>query len=810
MTLDPRFVLCPPLQEYFVDKDTGEALSGGIVTFYKDDSRSILKPVYQLSGSPPYGPNSYVELNNPIILTSVGTFADDNGNDIVPYLFPYDGTPEDSEGNIELYYITVYSSLGVLQFTREAWPNTTDVTPIESNNLLNYVPNGQFLLHSNPDGVTPQQLNIVGRNASIKYIAQGGWSFEVPFGSASTNAITFERNISPQSNPDESADPRYSCKIVCSVIDVGDGFKDLCLKFPNVNKFAGVDNTYTLSFQGLSTTGNSLTTSIHAIKFFGTGGSSLTDTSLGTITINPFESTYNISFNLGDNAGKNIGTVDDDWIKFAIRLPNSISSIKLTDFVLTPGTVVVRSFPQTPDADFLSKSLPGWLPTPDHDGNDLFLPIILTQQGMVFDRSQVGSIITRFDSFNFIGFISQTTNELLCTGATVPGFGYSSLGIPFTRLKSFMFSNTAVTNVPKYGTGGEYLTAYLDSTGVQYLELTTNQPGLTTDVADGGIPTGFTFFKVHSGATSYGGVGYNQSNTGVTFYANFIGQVTAPVDVTSGMSITNLRDFPGMYLLFTFTALPANSLANPGGPGKYFTFYTFPGPTLYYMWFKLTNETDPAPPGGVGIQVNLIAGQNAIEVASLIKDSISASHVTLISFNAASTVSAGSYFSFYNTTPTQFVVWYKKDGVGTAPIIPGAYLMEVDILSADTAQTVAAKTQLVINSQFYKLPDLRGQFLRGTDDGAGVDVAAAVRLGNLTQGYGDHPATFQYDNLMQHAHAIKHINTQAGAGGYISSVGSTNAANAFTPFTEAGTVNGTLLGDQTYPVNISCIFAIKY
>ena len=49
--LNPLVVQCPVLQYYFVDKDTAQAMSAGVVTFYEDNNRTVLKPVYQLSQS---------------------------------------------------------------------------------------------------------------------------------------------------------------------------------------------------------------------------------------------------------------------------------------------------------------------------------------------------------------------------------------------------------------------------------------------------------------------------------------------------------------------------------------------------------------------------------------------------------------------------------------------------------------------------------------------------------------------------------------------------------------------------------------
>jgi hypothetical protein len=136
-SLDPRFVMVPPLQDIFFDKDLGIPLSAGIVTFYEDNDRTVLKPVYELSETPS---NEYIynELSNPLQLSSIGTFIDENGNDIVPYFFPYTGTPDDVPFSniVDLYFITVYSSSGVFQFSRQAWPNIFPASTINTSSAL--------------------------------------------------------------------------------------------------------------------------------------------------------------------------------------------------------------------------------------------------------------------------------------------------------------------------------------------------------------------------------------------------------------------------------------------------------------------------------------------------------------------------------------------------------------------------------------------------------------------------------------------------------------------------------------------------
>ena len=140
MSLDPAYVTSVDLSPYLADKDTGAPLAGGVIQFWQDDARSVPKSVYELTGSPPN--YTYAALPNPVVLSATGTIEDANGNSCALYYYPYD-----AEGNIQLYYVVVLNSLGVIQFTREAWPNVTDESsPITSQNntIVNLLSNPQF------------------------------------------------------------------------------------------------------------------------------------------------------------------------------------------------------------------------------------------------------------------------------------------------------------------------------------------------------------------------------------------------------------------------------------------------------------------------------------------------------------------------------------------------------------------------------------------------------------------------------------------------------------------------------------------
>lgn len=144
MALDERFILSPPLNQYMVDKDTGAPLSGGYIYFYRDDSRVTPKAVYQLIGTPPN--YTYIPLPNPIQLSSVGTIQNAGGDNEVIYYFPYDGTPDNSNHTLDLYYIVCTNAQGVEQWTREGWPNVNAGNdPVNEETVaFNQISNPQF------------------------------------------------------------------------------------------------------------------------------------------------------------------------------------------------------------------------------------------------------------------------------------------------------------------------------------------------------------------------------------------------------------------------------------------------------------------------------------------------------------------------------------------------------------------------------------------------------------------------------------------------------------------------------------------
>lgn len=142
-------------QDGIVDKTTGEALSGGIVTLYKDNNRTEFKNWYYQSGTA--GNYTFIPLANPLTLSAAGTVQDPEGNDVLPFFYPYS---EDSQTTREAYYITVYSAANVLQFTRENFPfSGAQSTVNEEPTLDNLIINNRFWRNTGTDAPTSQNEN---------------------------------------------------------------------------------------------------------------------------------------------------------------------------------------------------------------------------------------------------------------------------------------------------------------------------------------------------------------------------------------------------------------------------------------------------------------------------------------------------------------------------------------------------------------------------------------------------------------------------------------------------------------------------
>ena len=811
MTLNPDYMISPNLQEYFVDKSTGFPLAQGVVTYYSDVNRTTLKPVYQLSGSG--SSPTYTQLPNPMTLTNVGTTSDGSGNDVRVYYYPYD-----ANGNVENYYITVVSAGGTPQITRVAWPNLSSGGEA-AEEVLNFIPNPQFLAHNN---IPATPTTVAGQiTQPITTIAQGGWTFERPSGSTATDIVTFYR-FSPTTSP--TGNPRYGVRINTTVSG-SDTYKNLCLKFADVNTFSSNTNYYTLYFEGITNSGSSTPIVFTIYKNFGTGGSAPVVVSGTTFTIPNSYTQKNFSFIFGSNTGKTIIS-DDDFLQLVFTFPLSSGfDVTLTNFVLTDGQTTITAFPEDTNTQVFSQAISGSMPTPAYDGSNLYLPMVLTPSGVQFLNSNVGKLF------------ASTTGIVEIDELAADGTGYvtnsvnATSKIPYSRIQAKYWNNS--TNTPKFGTGSAYVMTYILAGDTAQLFMTTNTPGVVTSPADGSTATNFTFENVHLGTSTGWGVNSFVYNGGIWLVTSAVNQFTTytQADTSTFSAFAFYKDS----IATGFSALKTATSAGAGLAGLYWRFNVT---AQKYVWYTVSHSgSDPAP-GGTGIEIDLTGAETAQDVAMVTASAVMGYQGSYIICNAASTVAAGSYFTF-NTLTQLYVVWYKKNGSGTQPVVSNAVYLEVDILSTDTAAVVATKTQAVINSYYVAVPDARGLFLRGQDPTPEWDPDTASRFCGVNYtNTADNIGTIEIDELYYHVHTTNfsdpgHQHTFPG-GGHLPAVntgwtvgansiggGATNIAQTgaasvsdITQTNSATTsisvsVNYTGF-NETRPVNMSVLWVVKY
>jgi len=744
--INPLYLLSPPLWEVFTDKDLLTFLNNGYVLFFKDLQRTVGKPVYMISGTPPnYTYAEYGSLQGDgswkVPLNAQGAFDD------ALYLFPYD-----ANGNNENYFIEWYSSTGVLQNTREAWPNLPTTGGTGSVINSNLVPNPQFLLHT----LIPKSgANRIGQiTQAITPFAYGGWTYERSNASSAIDTITYLRNGSPITNP--AGNPRYWAVLTC-VTPGSDSFKRICLTFNDVNKFANSGQQYTFAFNAYG--GAPLSVSLQIIQNFGSGGSAPITTTIATFAITTANQQYLSTFTFPDTTGNTIGVNDDDFMQIVLSVPaTSAMSFYITDVILTDETISSPVINDQPDSVYVYQSTAGFLELPAYDGSDVYLPIILTPTGFGYDKSQIGVVQATFAQSVPAGFLA-------CDGTQYKTDGISSDGIPYSRLQEVLYDEAA--NVPITGTGVNFVTAVAYTvSAANVMTLFTNILGAVSTPANGAVSPAFTYQTVNTPIT-HNLVNAYYGGTNLIFVKNITPGLQNPSDFSnsdakfasdhnSGCSVYPLAYSPNVRGQFIVETIAGNAITG----GHYWYFKT---PThSFYVWYKVDGAgSDPAPSEDYGIEVDILSTYSAADVARITALCINAFQIFNITMGAASTIAQSSWFTFTTLPSNNYYVWYNINSGGTDPA-PGGIGIQVPILSTDTATQVLAKTIAAINSTYFCVPDARGAILRGLDTTTGnFDPDTLNRFSNNFVVAGSLPATYEFDENQQHGHYFYN----AGSGG---------------------------------------------
>ncbi len=328
MAIDPSLLIAAPiLQDYFVDKTTGAPLSGGIVTLYQDNSRTTLKNWYYQSGTP--GNYTYIPLPNPATLSDVGTIEDGNGNDTIPFFYPYSELDNTTK---QPYYITVDNSAGQRQFTRQNFPfnpgTQTGNVNATNNNLI---ANNEFWRNIGSLNATTLDNSLTFNGGTLYYATiapsqHDGFTdmSDIQFfknANGSVDTLTFEKfvtNFPNQIIPDDVT-PEFYLNINCS----GTGAETLkYVQIPiqlHVDALSGVTNC-SATIAAMAETGNP-TITIDLLQFLGTGVTSPAVSTLETIILSNSWAKYTVTFTMPSAQGAALGGGGDDALYLQIGLP---------------------------------------------------------------------------------------------------------------------------------------------------------------------------------------------------------------------------------------------------------------------------------------------------------------------------------------------------------------------------------------------------------------------------------------------------------------------------------------------------------
>lgn len=739
MALNSNYVPLTPLWEVFTDKDLLTFLSDGYVKFFIDTERTVGKPVYQLTGSPPnytYTQYGFLDTDGSwrVNMNLQGAF------DQVIY-----GYPLDADGNVQLYFAQFYSSDGVFQFSREGFPNFfapggSLTTPID----INFIPDGQFRLHTDIPETDTLKLGQV--RDPITQIAFGGWTFERPDASTARDFVTFQRIGSFVTNPVKS--PRYAVEITCEAPNAGDTFKDLRVKFDDVNKFASDTDMYTFGITGKVVSSGSIDVELVLIKNFGTGGDVQTETNLTTFTITNTFTQFFFPFVFGNNTGKIIGPGDDDFVQIALRMPaNELFDVEFTDALLTPGDVMAPTFNDTTTREFLYESLFDDTKCPAFDGSDIGLPLVLTKYGLRFDDAQVGMIFATGTPIGFEPFGYIPADGIISYDTTL----HSSDGIPYSRLASkYLVPVTVGVHTPIqfnsmiFGSGPSFLTAQILNT--LDLKISTNTAGASAGASEGSNPTGFTFKSIKTGDSTIEALGYSTSDSTLYIENSSIGVVTVPdvssIGATSSVIING--SLARAIVSIKFTSVVGS---------QYFTFLDAVG-TKYVVWYKVDGAgTPPSIPGAVFIEIDIYTGVSTQDIANITADAISGKQISDITTVAASAIPQSAFFNI-GTLTQSYYVWYNKGGTGTDPAIVGKVGIQVFLTGSETKDQVTAATASAINTRYFATPDLRGIFLKGATDVTipSHDLASTMRYAKNSILWGGFVGSREFSDNISHNH----------------------------------------------------------
>lgn len=326
------FSLAPNPKWYIADM-VGRPLAGGYLATFSSLNHSILNPVFTDATGLTTWP--YVMIPNEG--GKLGVLFDENGSQ-GPFYFQFNSAVPD-----QLYYLEVYDSGGVLQWTID------DFTPgsggggsiiTTSINITNFVTNSPMLRNNIGDTpiATAEFLKIApGAHSGLAQTASNAGPDIVFLKDTltATDTINFVKFGIGEKFPNGEPTPLNYLHYACTIAGAGETKK--CVQFPVTHGVHNIqDQAVTVSIYARCTAGNANLT-LNWLQFFGDGPSASTPVifPIQVLTLSNVWQKFVIvppGANVPDTTGKTLGECGNDGLFLQVQYP--FTATTTIDFAL--------------------------------------------------------------------------------------------------------------------------------------------------------------------------------------------------------------------------------------------------------------------------------------------------------------------------------------------------------------------------------------------------------------------------------------------------------------------------------------------
>lgn len=506
MPINPDLLVAAPmLQNYIVDKDTGFPLANGIVTLWVDTARFVqYKNWYYQTGSP--GAYTYIPLANPLRLSSVGTIQDPNGNDVIPFYYPYE---ENNENVKQAYFITVYSAdengnQAVLQFTRENFPfQPSNSSPTSQNpTFRNYIKNNVYWRNIGTLDCTNVLDQVIAPSQHEGY-TNGDIRFRKNI-TGSTDTLSF---LPMTQVLQDDITPEFYMNFNCTSPQAGETLK--CIQYPismHVKTLQNVLASFVIHAQNVAGNPNNYI-DLYIYQFLGTGALLQPPPVLieRIVLGNSFQK-YISQIILPDANGLTLGAGGDDALFLLVQFPLSLS------FNLNHTKPQIYLGDQVSDNDFDTyDEINSIISTPRTGDvrttiNNYEFGYVKMDDGTIGSASSLATNRRNTDTWPLYNLIWNSVNRLWAP--VVGGAGADSISdfeankpIYLTRALGRVFAGTLNTEVSQSFTA-DFTTATLTIASTANMVSGVPVEVGTSGTLPSGLSTGTTYYAYISGPTT--------------------------------------------------------------------------------------------------------------------------------------------------------------------------------------------------------------------------------------------------------------------------------------------------------------------